>query len=96
MVLYPLAIVLGLIKWIINLYALVLFIRVIIDWVLYFARGWRPGAVIGSIIRVFYALTDPPLRWLRRFIPPIRIGGMGLDITPVVLWFILMVLGVLI
>ncbi|WEV58558.1 YggT family protein [Bifidobacterium sp. ESL0728] len=83
--------ILYLIKWLIGIYSTVLFIRVLIDWAFVLIPRWRPGRVIGSIINVFYVLTDPPLRWLRRFIPVIRMGNGGLDVTPMVLWFILAV-----
>ncbi|MDF7664638.1 YggT family protein [Bifidobacterium sp. ESL0745] len=91
-----LLVVLSLIKWLIGLYETVLFIRVLFDWVFVLMPRWRPGRVIGSIINVFYVLTDPPLRWLRRFIPVIRMGSGGLDVTPMVLWFILAVVAVII
>lgn len=89
-------VVLSLIKWLIGLYETVLFIRVLFDWVFVLMPRWRPGRVIGSIINVFYVLTDPPLRWLRRFVPVIRMGSGGLDVTPMVLWFILAVVAVII
>ncbi|WEV69774.1 YggT family protein [Bifidobacterium sp. ESL0775] len=88
--------ILSILRWLLGLYGTVLFIRVLIDWVFVLAPRWRPGHVLGSIIRVFYILTDPPLRWLQRFIPPIRLGNMGLDVTPMILWFIIAVLEVII
>ncbi|MDF7664185.1 YggT family protein [Bifidobacterium sp. ESL0763] len=86
----------ALINWLIGLYMTVLFIRVIIDWVAVLLPRWRPNRVVMAIFNVFYALTDPPLRWLRRFIPVMRVGNAGMDFTPVVLWFALAVLQVLI
>ncbi|KFF31020.1 YggT family protein [Bifidobacterium bombi] len=75
--------------WVIGIYSNVLLIRVIIDWVLYLLPNYRPGQVVGAIVNVFYVLTDPPLRWLRRYIPPIRLGNVSLDISPLLLWFVL-------
>ncbi|WEV72834.1 YggT family protein [Bifidobacterium sp. ESL0790] len=86
----------ALLLWLIGLYMTVLFIRVIIDWVAYLLPRWRPNRVILAIFNVFYVLTDPPLRWLRRFIPIMRLGNGGIDFTPVVLWFVLAVVQVLI
>ncbi|WEV41594.1 YggT family protein [Bifidobacterium sp. ESL0682] len=88
--------ILSILRWLLGLYGTVLFIRVLLDWLFVLAPRWRPGRVLGSIINVFYVLTDPPLRWLRRFIPPIRLGNMGLDVTPMVLWFVIAVLEVII
>lgn len=85
-----------LLLWLIGLYSTVLFIRVIIDWLAFLLPRWRPNRVILAIFNVFYVLTDPPLRWLHRFIPIMRIGNAGMDFTPMVLWFALAVLQVLI
>lgn len=71
------------------LYLLVLIGRLIFDWVQVFARDWRPRGVLLVLAEVIYTLTDPPLNWLRRLIPPLRIGGIALD-----LGFIILFLGV--
>ena len=71
--------ILGWIGWglsvLINLYMMVLFARVILDWVQFFARGWRPSGILLVLANVLYALTDPPIRWIGRFVPPLRLGG---------------------
>lgn len=84
-----------LLSWLIRIYSTILLVRIIMDWVFMLARGWRPGSVIMAIYNVCYSLTDPPLRWLGRYIPPLRLGRMGLDFTPLVLWFILDIITVL-
>lgn len=91
-----LIIILSLLKWLIGVYETVLLIRVLLDWFFALVPQWRPGNVMRSIINVFYVLTEPPLRWLRRFIPVIRIGAGGLDVTPMVLWFGLAVIAAII
>ena len=76
----------------INLYMMVLFARVILDWVQFFARGWRPRGPFLVVANLLYALTDPPIRWLRRFIPPLRLGGgMAIDVGFMVLLLVLIV-----
>ncbi len=68
------------------LYLLMLWARFILDLVRAFARQWRPrgfGLVIAEII---YALTDPPIRAVRRIVPPLRVGGAALDFA----WSIVM------
>lgn len=72
-----------------NFYMMVLLARVIMDWVQFFARGWRPRGVVLVAANLLYALTDPPIRWIRRFIPPLRLGGMALDVGFMVLFLVL-------
>jgi YggT family protein len=68
-----------------SLYILVLLVRVVIDWVQILARDWRPRGIALVIAEVVYSLTDPPLRVLRRFIPPLRVGTVQLDLGFLVL-----------
>ena len=62
------------------LYLLVLLARVVIDLVQIFSRTWRPTGAVLVLANVVYGLTDPPLRFIRRFIPPVRIGQGSLDL----------------
>ena len=64
------------IDWIIDAYITVLFVRMILDWVSVLAPRWYPKGVVASLINVVYQLTEPPLRWLRRYIRPIPIGAL--------------------
>lgn len=68
-----------------SLYMLVLLVRVVLDWVQVLARQWRPEGVVLVLANLVYTLTDPPLRWLGRLIPPLRLGGIGLDMGFLVL-----------
>ena len=68
-----------------SLYMLVLLVRVVIDWVQMLARGWRPTGALLVLANLVYGLTDPPLRRLRRMIPALRLGGMGIDLSFLVL-----------
>lgn len=75
--------------WLLSFYFLVLIIRLIFDWVQVFSRSWRPSGVVLVIAEVVYSLTDPPIRFLRRLIPPLRLGGVALD-----LGFLILILAV--
>ena len=77
--------VIGLLVWLINVYIMVLIGRLIIDWIQVFARDWRPRGVLAVLCEAVYTVTDPPLRALRRVIPPIRLGGVALDLSFIVL-----------
>ena len=71
---------------VLQIYLLVLFARVIVDWVRLFARDWVPRGIVLVLVEFLYTVTDPPLRLLRRFIPPLRIGGIALDLAFLVLF----------
>jgi YggT family protein len=68
------------------LYTLALVGRLILSWVQVFARDWRPTGVVLVLAEAVYTVTDPPLRALRRVIPPLRLGGVSLDLGFLVLF----------
>lgn len=72
-----------------QLYLLVLLARIVVDWVQVLARDYRPHGPMLVLFEVVYTLTDPPLRALRRVIPPLRIGGMALDMGMLVLFLVI-------
>ncbi|EFQ84327.1 YGGT family protein [Aeromicrobium marinum DSM 15272] len=59
--------------------------RFVIDWVQLLARNWRPSGFVAVLCEGIYMVTDPPLRAIRRVIPPVRLGGVALDLSPLVL-----------
>jgi YggT family protein len=59
--------------------------RLVLDYIQMFARSWRPHGPVLVIAEIVYTITDPPLKFLRRFIPPLRIGGVALDLSFLVL-----------
>ncbi|GGH40357.1 YggT family protein [Microbacterium album] len=61
------------------LYVFVLFARLILEYIPIFNRGWRPRGPMLVVAEVVYTLTDPPIRFFRRFIPPLRMGGIAID-----------------
>jgi YggT family protein len=69
------------------LYLLTLFGRVIFSWVQVFSRDWRPRGVVLVLAEAVFSLTDPPLRFLRRYIPPLTIGQIRLDVGMLILFF---------
>ena len=77
--------------WLINAYITVLFVRMILDWVSVLARNWYRG-VVAQLINIVYSITEPPLRWLRRYIRPLPLGSIYLDVSFIVLYFALVVL----
>ena len=74
-----------LLRLIVWLYLMVVFGRLILDWIRVFARDWRPRSVMLVIAEAVYTLTDPPLNALRKVIPPLRLGGAAIDLGFLVL-----------
>jgi YggT family protein len=54
-----------------------------------FARNWRPSGPIVLLLEAIYSVTDPPLKALRRVIPPLRLGSVAID-----LGFLVLIIGV--
>lgn len=62
--------------------------RLVIDWIQVFAHSWRPRGVVLVLAEAIYSATDPPLKLLRRLMPPLRIGAVQLDLAFIVLFLI--------
>ncbi len=65
-----------------NLYLIAIFARIVVSWF-----PVQPGSTFASIVSFLYAITEPVLGPLRRAIPAVRMGGMGLDLSPLVVFF---------
>ncbi|WP_423126163.1 YggT family protein [Kocuria palustris] len=66
--------------------------RFAVDMIQSFARGWRPQGASLVLASSIYAVTDPILNPLRRLIPPLRLGGIALDLSSMILIFGLVIL----
>lgn len=75
------SLVFALIYLVLMLFQLALIIRIVYDAVQMFARGWRPRRLALVLASMIYAVTDPPIRLFRRLIPPLRLGGVSLDLA---------------
>ncbi|MFC6285615.1 YggT family protein [Nocardioides sp. GCM10027113] len=58
-----------------------LWVRFVVDWIQVFARSWSPRGPLLVVLEVVYSATDPPIKALRRVIPPLRIGSIALDLS---------------
>ena len=86
------SVVLELLIVVLWLYFVLLIGRLILDYVQIFARSWRPTGAVLVVAEVIYTATDPPLRALRRVIPPLRIGSVSLDLSFLVLLVLIQIL----
>lgn len=86
------AIVGQILSYLIMLYLGVMLARMVLSFVPVFVPDFRPKGLVLVIAEVVYTLTDPPLKALRKIIPPVRIGNAMLDVAFMVLWLLLLVL----
>ena len=69
----------GVINLVLTLFLFLLFARFVVDWVQVFARSWTPKGIVLVVLEVVYSITDPPILFIRRFVPPLRLGAIALD-----------------
>jgi YggT family protein len=74
------------------LYLLLLLGRLIIEVLQAYSRSWTPAGALAKVAEVIFTATDPPLRFLRRHIPPLRLGNVGLDLSYILLFLVIFVL----
>ena len=74
------------------IYMVVLIARVVMETVFSFARSYEPRGVALLLLELIFTVTDPPLKLLRRLIPPLRLGQISLDLAFLVLFVLLIVL----
>jgi YggT family protein len=86
----PVGQVLILVLW---LFLILLIARLVLDYVQMFARSWRPRGPMLVVAELIYTITDPPLRALRKVIPPLKIGSVSIDLSFLVL-FVLVNIGI--
>jgi YggT family protein len=73
-------------------FLVLLFARFVVDWVMVLARSWRPSGLVAAGLEVVYSTTDPPLKALRRVIPPLNLGSVRLDLGFMVLLIAVLIL----
>ena len=61
------------------LFIMTMFVRLILDFVVSFNRDWRPTGLGLAGAEIVYTITDPPIKLVRRIIPPLRMSGVTLD-----------------
>jgi len=76
----------GVLSFLVWLYILVLFGRLVFDWIQVFSRDWRPRGALLVVAEAVYSLTDPPLRAIRRVVRPVRLGQVQLDLAFIILF----------
>jgi YggT family protein len=77
---------------IVFLFFIALIARFVIDWIMVFARDWRPRGVVLVLAEGVYSATDPAVKALRRVIPRLRLGGVQIDFAFIVLFLLCSIL----
>ena len=73
-------------------FLILLFARFVVDWVMVLARSWRPSGLVAAGLEVVYSTTDPPLKAVRKVIPPLNLGSIRLDLGFMVLLIAVVIL----
>lgn len=79
-----------------RLFWLALIVRIVVEMVESFSRRFDPPRWFMVVAEPIFVVTDPPVKLLRRIIPPLRLGGIGLDVSIIVLFLILSILTVVV
>jgi YggT family protein len=82
----------GVIGYALYVYLLLILARLVVDWTRQFARKWRPVGAAAVGLEIVYVATDPPIRLLRRLVPPLQLGTVSLDLSVIILLIVVVVL----
>jgi len=77
---------------VLRLFLMALLGRLIVDYIRMFSPSWRPRGLVLYLVEAIYAITDKPTEFVRRFVPPLRLGGVSLDLSFLVLFFAVQIL----
>ncbi|WP_144790409.1 YggT family protein [Corynebacterium singulare] len=80
----------------VSLYSWILLARIVIEMIQSFSRQFNPPRWFMMVAEVLFVITDPPVKALRKVIPPLQLGGIALDVSIIVLFLLLAVLSKLI
>ena len=80
----------------VSLYSWILLARIVIEMIQSFSRQFNPPRWFMMVAEVLFVVTDPPVKALRKVIPPLQLGGIALDVSIIVLFLLLSILSQLI
>lgn len=78
-------VIIGVLLFVLNLFFAALICRLVLDWIQVLAREWQPRGPLLFFAEAVYTVTDPPLKFLRKLIPPLSLGSVRLDMGFLVL-----------
>jgi len=80
---YAVGSIIDLILW---LFLALMFVRLVFDYVQMFARSWTPHGIVLVLLEIVYSITDPPILFIRRFVPPLRLGSVAIDTSFIIVF----------
>ena len=75
----------GVVEYLLYLYVVILLARIVIETTRQFARSWRPVGLAAIGLEGVYMATDPPIKALRRLVPPLQLGAVSIDLSILIL-----------
>jgi YggT family protein len=84
-----LKVVLDYVLW---LFLFILIVRMIFGFIQMYSRDWHPSGILLVIAESAFTITDPPLKFLRRFIPSLRLGMVAIDLSFTVLFIVVLIM----
>ncbi|NLC97600.1 MAG: YggT family protein [Actinomycetales bacterium] len=78
----PLAFALDLL---LSIFYFIVLARVVIGFIEFVVRDWSPRGFVAVICELVFSVTDPPMRFISKYVPPVRIGAVALDLSPLIL-----------
>lgn len=82
----------SIIYYVLWIFLLTLFGRMILSWVPVLVRDWQPRGPVLVVAEIIYSVTDPPLRALRKVLRPVRVGNVMLDLAFIGLFILVSIL----
>ncbi|WP_375490205.1 YggT family protein [uncultured Jatrophihabitans sp.] len=82
----------GVVGYVLYVYILLVLARICLEITRQFARKWRPAGVAAIGVELVYVTTDPPIRLLRRLVPPLQLGSVSLDLSVIIVLIVLFAL----
>ena len=79
-------------EFVLQAFRILLLFRLIMEYVFLLARSFRPTGVVAIALEIAYSVTDPPLKALRRVLPPLRIGQVSIDLSFIVVFIVVSIL----
>ena len=84
-----LKVVLDYVLW---LFLFILIVRMIFGFIQMYSRDWHPSGILLVIAESAFTITDPPLKFLRRFITSLRLGMVAIDLSFTVLFIVVLIM----
>ena len=85
------SIVATILHWALSIFIFVMWVRFVLDLVAMLARQWRPRGFLLVVAELVFTITDPPVKAVRRFVPPLRAGGIVIDFS----WSIVLIAAII-